>query len=563
MENREAQKQRRRTKNERKQQRRREEYSLAAAASDSGDGLLQSKARSESKLTDIQLKSVTQGFLDIQKKALRHQLKITTFVSSVHLLHLHDALHYICFLTTNRLETLEEVANWQVNFDHEIKYHGHTTSYVSITVKLGHQVRCIAKKVQPSSSSPISRSSSLLKKNGSLTIRLVHRSSPESPFYDSNATREDLIREGLNISLARSRYYGQGIIYQTNSLYATTPISHDFVMKYTIGALPFETVGILDTRSILIWMQCLPCLQCRRDQITDPMFDPKSSTTFMNVPCDAILCTEISSTYCIGGTCNYHVEYLNEKTSDGVIAMDVLGVEALVSGAASFPNPAIFGCGFNNCDLAGNSHEVIGLGNGSNSFLKQIPANQFTYLFSKNGSDIGGWIYFGLEGLVSGYPTLLVPNEFGSYYLILEGISVDGEMLNIPSEDFNLKNDGTGGFSIDLGCTFTLLRDNAFDALRQEIMRYWDEEEPTNVDGFKFCFEDMTPALEIVFNFKDYNLSLSTDNAWVKACEPHYCLAMSRSHSNLYVLGMHQQRNLEVGYYLDLQVVSFSSPSAV
>ncbi|KAE9449375.1 hypothetical protein C3L33_18720, partial [Rhododendron williamsianum] len=414
MENREAQKQRRRTKNERKQQRRREEYSLAAAASDSGDGLLQSKARSESKLTDIQLKSVTQGFLGIP----------------------------------------------------------------------------------PSSSSPISQSSSLLKKNGSLAVCLVHRSSPESPFYDSNATREDLIREGLNISLARSRYYGQGVIYQTNILYAITLISHDFVMKYTIRMPPFETVGILDTRSIPTWMQYLPCLQCRRDQINDPMFDPGSSTTFMNVPCDAILCTEISSTYFIGGTCNYHVEYLNGKTSDGVIAMDVLGVEALVSGAASFPNPAIFDCGFNNCDLA--------------------------------------------EGLVSGYPTLLVPNEFGSYYLILEGISVDGEMLNIPSEDYNLKNDET-----------------------EEIMCYWDEEEPTNVDGFKLCFEDMTPALEIVFNFKDYNLSLSTDNAWVKACEPHYCLAMSRSHSNLYVLGMHQQRNLEVGYYLDLQVVSFSSPSAV
>ncbi|XP_058187755.1 F-box protein CPR1-like [Rhododendron vialii] len=70
MENREGQKQRRRTKNEKKQQRRREEYSLAAAASDSGDGLLQSKAGSESKLTDIQLKSVTQGFLELEIKGM-------------------------------------------------------------------------------------------------------------------------------------------------------------------------------------------------------------------------------------------------------------------------------------------------------------------------------------------------------------------------------------------------------------------------------------------------------------------------------------------------------------
>ncbi|KAG5532044.1 hypothetical protein RHGRI_026607 [Rhododendron griersonianum] len=105
-----------------------------------------------------------------------------------------------------------------------------------------------------------------------------------------NAIREDLIREVLNISLARSRYYGQGVIYQTKSLYATTPISHghDFVMKYTIETPPFEIAGILDTRSILTWI-----------------------------------------TYCVGGTCNYHVEYLKGKMSDGIIVMDILGIIAM------------------------------------------------------------------------------------------------------------------------------------------------------------------------------------------------------------------------------------------
>ncbi|KAH7845885.1 hypothetical protein Vadar_007034 [Vaccinium darrowii] len=416
-----------------------------------------------------------------------------------------------------------------------------------------------------SSSSPnIRPSSSLLRKNGSLAIRLIHRSSPESPFYDSNAIREDLIREGLNISLARSRYLGKGVRYQTKSLYATTPISHDFVMKYTIGTPPFETVGILDTRSVLTWMQCLsaPCLHCQEQII--PMFDPRSSTTFLNVSCDdSIVCTAIPGAYCIGGICNYHVEYLDHKTSDGVIVKDVLGVEALVSGDVPFPNYAIFGCGYNNSDLAGNPPGIIGLGNGSYSFLEQIPANQFIYLFYENKSDIGGWIYFGQEEPVSGYPTPLVPNEFGSYYLILEGISVEGERLSIPPEDFDLQNDGTGGFTIDSGSTFTMLRDSAFDALREKVILYWEEEIPAYVDGFEVCFEDMTAAPDIVFNFRNYNLSLSTDNTWVEVSGAYYCLAMSRSYSNVSVLGMHQQRNLEVGYYLDLQVVSFSSPSAV
>ncbi|KAG5527732.1 hypothetical protein RHGRI_028612 [Rhododendron griersonianum] len=68
MENQEEQKQHLRIRNEKKQQRRREECSLAATSSSYGDGLLQSKAGSESKLTDIQLKSVTQGFLGMYSR---------------------------------------------------------------------------------------------------------------------------------------------------------------------------------------------------------------------------------------------------------------------------------------------------------------------------------------------------------------------------------------------------------------------------------------------------------------------------------------------------------------
>ncbi|KAI8534202.1 hypothetical protein RHMOL_Rhmol10G0070700 [Rhododendron molle] len=70
MENQEEQKQRLRIKNEKNQQRRREECSLAATSSNYGDGLLQSKAGSESKLTDFQLKSVTQGFLELKIKGM-------------------------------------------------------------------------------------------------------------------------------------------------------------------------------------------------------------------------------------------------------------------------------------------------------------------------------------------------------------------------------------------------------------------------------------------------------------------------------------------------------------
>lgn len=53
----------RRVKKGKQQQCRHEECSLAAAASYYGDGLFQSKAGSERKLTDVEIKSITQGFL--------------------------------------------------------------------------------------------------------------------------------------------------------------------------------------------------------------------------------------------------------------------------------------------------------------------------------------------------------------------------------------------------------------------------------------------------------------------------------------------------------------------
>ncbi|KAH7858557.1 hypothetical protein Vadar_025260 [Vaccinium darrowii] len=60
---------------EQKQPRRREEYSPSAASND-GDGLLQSKAVTDSDLTDMKLKAVTQEFLEleIKGKAIAHQL---------------------------------------------------------------------------------------------------------------------------------------------------------------------------------------------------------------------------------------------------------------------------------------------------------------------------------------------------------------------------------------------------------------------------------------------------------------------------------------------------------
>lgn len=86
--------------------------------------------------------------------------------------------------------------------------------------------------------------------------RLIHRTSPDSPFYSPHATHEDLMREDIRTSQERSLYLGQFMKGATSMKLAKAPISNEFVMNFSIGTPPRNTYAVADTGSSLIWMQC-------------------------------------------------------------------------------------------------------------------------------------------------------------------------------------------------------------------------------------------------------------------------------------------------------------------
>jgi hypothetical protein len=50
---------------------------------------------------------------------------------------------------------------------------------------------------------------------------------------------------------------------------------------------------ILDTGSDIVWLQCAPCENCYSQ--TDPVFDPKKSSSYAGISCLSPLCRRLDS----------------------------------------------------------------------------------------------------------------------------------------------------------------------------------------------------------------------------------------------------------------------------
>ncbi|KAL6220331.1 hypothetical protein ACLB2K_008087 [Fragaria x ananassa] len=53
---------------------------------------------------------------------------------------------------------------------------------------------------------------------------------------------------------------------------------------------------VLDTGSDVVWLQCAPCKRCYSQ--TDPVFDPRKSSSFSSLPCSSPLCRHLDSPGC-------------------------------------------------------------------------------------------------------------------------------------------------------------------------------------------------------------------------------------------------------------------------
>ncbi|KAJ4712471.1 Aspartic proteinase CDR1 [Melia azedarach] len=403
---------------------------------------------------------------------------------------------------------------------------------------------------------------------------LIHRSSPESPFYDPKATHHDFMRDSLRTSSARSAYFNWIRTKNSSIKYPVSPVelfNMNYVMKYSIGTPPVETFAVPDTGSTIIWTQCLNCTRCYNQTI--PIFDPSKSSTYEPVTCAADECKNAPSTMCKGKECWYQIEYEDESFSAGNIAKETLTFIDIFKrqhDAGKYPlSNMLIGCGHDNTDVPGvGVPGVVGLSSHRYSFVGQLGFDIFSYCVSSNVSAGHSQIRFGLPAIISGkLSTALSPNKEGFYYFKnVEGLYVDGEKVpDIPEWIFQYAEGGLGGLLLDSGTTFTELYGLALDNLIEKIrstMRSDAKEEQDATNEWDLCYNmehrsDVLPEIEFWFKDSNDSFPIADDNAWIDNNHGQFCLGIGRSSGTISVLGMYQQRDVNVGFDLKLNQVSF------
>ncbi|KAF8387911.1 hypothetical protein HHK36_026573 [Tetracentron sinense] len=400
---------------------------------------------------------------------------------------------------------------------------------------------------------------------GGFSVRLIHRDSPRSPLYDPNLTAADRTTAAVRRSISRLNYFESLMSSPMEIAPKLTPDDGEYLMFFQLGTPPVPVYAIVDTGSDLTWLQCLPCKTCYNQ--TQPLFDPSKSSTYKKVPCSSPSCAALEVKECTEDTksCYYDLVYGDGTSTMGILSGDTLTFEDRFRNNVTFPN-ITFGCSDSTYGtFEKNQGGIVGLNRNPFSLISQLEVKQFSHcMVPPDQDDSGSRMQFGSNAVISGDMTPLAFESTYNYYLILEGISVGNDKLPIPEGIFNLTKDFEGGFIIDSGTTYTLLRREAFlvlvDALGEKI-HLQQKADPSN--RFPLCFvaasfDELASAPVITFHFKGADVVFPQQSTYTKAFDWLWCLAMLPS-NDISILGNFQQQNFHVGFDISKKLVSFAA----
>ncbi|WVZ03658.1 hypothetical protein V8G54_024464 [Vigna mungo] len=398
----------------------------------------------------------------------------------------------------------------------------------------------------------------------SFRVEMIHRDSPKSPFYRPTETHFQRVENAILRSIHRANYFK----LDSHDVESTiTPALGEYLLNYSVGTPPVQILGIVDTGSSLIWMQCQPCKECYKQD--RPIFDPSTSRTYNSIPCVAAECLNDTHTSCDFNNrehCTYKVSYGDGSTTEGDFSWETISLYSSIKDVpVAFPKTVI-GCGHNNVGIFGEqSSGIVGLGNGPFSLagqLKPKTGGTFSYCLTPmyQGDPKPSYLHFGdrgevtVEGAVS-TPLIISKVRPSMYFVVMEAISVGSKRIEFP------RNGEDGNILIDSGATMTYLPDEVYSSLEGEMVNSVKLPRTNSpIKGLRLCFA-ITPGEEyhipIVYaHFKGggtvkwYNI-----NTFVKATETVICLAF-RSGSQA-IFGNLAQQDILVGYDTQHNTVTF------
>lgn len=392
-----------------------------------------------------------------------------------------------------------------------------------------------------------------------LTVELIHRNSPQSPFYNASATPEDLSSDAASRSLARYRNY-----LNQNKIQSTViPNGGNYLMKLAVGTPAVEQFAILDTGSDLIWIQCQPCSSCYKQDA--PFFDPSQSSTFSNnVPCASNACKALPNKRCdqTNKQCLYDYHYGDKSYTDGELATDTFTFDG--QSETEFPG-TIFGCGHMNAGTFFHGSGLVGLGRGSlslNSQLSNTIHNKFSYCLVPIISGLNSKLKFGEDAdtasAANAVSTPMLSHDDNFYYLNLEAVTVGGNTIQNQMS-------GGGNIVIDSGTTLNLLNPGLYSDLEaavREMVGLNPVQHPTQSYNLCYQAESLTkvPGIQMTFHFTGADVILNKINIFKNGGYGLGCFSMSppTEENGIEIYGNRAQINFQVEYDLGGNKISFA-----
>ncbi|XWS73143.1 hypothetical protein CRYUN_Cryun02cG0100300 [Craigia yunnanensis] len=408
-----------------------------------------------------------------------------------------------------------------------------------------------------------------------LVIKLVHRDSIHSPYYNKNENVINRIKRAMESSILRFTCLQKKVrrTLPDDDFQADILPSADgsfFFMNISVGQPPVPQFTVMDTGSSLLWIRCLPCRRCSKQ--FGPMFDPEKSSTYAYVLCNSQYCHYAPHGRCnnLLNECEYNQTYIQGNPSVGILSKEQLIFKTSDEGSAAIPD-VIFGCSHENGNFKDHQISgVIGLGFKKLSLVAQL-GSKFSYcigsVYDPNYSH--NKLILGNGAMFEGDSTPLEVID-GQYYLTLDGISVGEKRLKIDSNIFKRKRWKKSGVIIDSGSTTTWLVQEGFEALRNEVQslldiwltRFWYK-------SWALCYvgtinRDLVGFPAVTFHFaRGADLVLDTESLFVQLYTDAFCMAVLPSYASggnittLSLIGMLAQQNYNIAYDIYGKTMSF------
>ncbi|KAL3616273.1 hypothetical protein CASFOL_039663 [Castilleja foliolosa] len=374
---------------------------------------------------------------------------------------------------------------------------------------------------------------------------LIHR--PDNYSFEARMKRDAMRVASLTHLLAANEVGDNN--FSTDLQYLS-----EYFAEVGVGTPPQTQTLVIDTGSDMLWVQSQPC----DDPSCSPQFDPTNSTSFANVGCNDLTCYEVghSNKGCDNtqSMCTYEYGY-----GDGTHISGTMAIENITIGNTIVPNMPI-GCTHKAKDLKTGylADGVLGLSGGALSVVSHS-GGMFSYCLGNSTN--AGWLEFGRSNIPKDditWATLIHSIKYPSFYYIdLVGLSVGGEVLDIPGDTFQMNQEtGEGGIILDTGTVVTRLAEDTYVALRDKF-----KEKMVNyaiVDGvsiFDTCYNlnlntAQVPTVSFNFLTRGFNpptITLEARNVlWEVDIGITYCLAFAPSDESFSIIGNMQQRGIRI-----------------